>query len=287
MAGKPWYNNGKIEIQIGANEKIPDGFVRGRKPLTQEERQSRTNKMLASFKNKSKEELDSINRKRATTWLNNYNKKSEEEKQQIINTRVQTMNNRSDEWKKTYKDNLSKSSKGKNKGKIPWNKGLTKDTDDRVRKSANALKSYMKRHVSDIKNSDPDYFKKWRENVHLKMKENNSFIHSNDEENVYDDLVSIFGENSVVRQYSDERYPFSCDFYIPSEDLFIEVNKHWTHGGHPFDSSNKEDINKLSVMQELAKTSNFYKQAIYVWTDLDVRKQQTAKVNNLNYQVIY
>ena len=38
----------------------------------------------------------------------------------------------------------------------------------------------------------------------------------------------------VINQYKDERYPFACDFYIPSLDLYIECNYHWTHGGHPF-----------------------------------------------------
>jgi len=32
-----------------------------------------------------------------------------------------------------------------------------------------------------------------------------------------------------------------CDFYIPSEDLFIELNRHWSHGGHFYDPNNIED----------------------------------------------
>ena len=47
------------------------------------------------------------------------------------------------------------------------------------------------------------------------------------------------------------------------------------------------DISKLEDWQERAKTSRFYKNAIYVWTNLDVRKQKCAKENNLNYKVIY
>ena len=96
-----------------------------------------------------------------------------------------------------------------------------------------------------------------------------------------------YGEDDVIRQYRDDRYPFDCDFYIPSEDLFIEINKHWTHGGKPFDELDLNDISKLEDWQERAKTSRFYKNAIYVWTNLDVRKQKCAKENNLNYKVIY
>ena len=36
MAGKPWYNNGTREIQVGNNEVVPDGYTRGRLPLTPE-----------------------------------------------------------------------------------------------------------------------------------------------------------------------------------------------------------------------------------------------------------
>ena len=44
---------------------------------------------------------------------------------------------------------------------------------------------------------------------------------------------------------------------------------------------------KLNKWKEKAKTSKFYQTAIYVWTDLDVRKRECAKKNNLNFEVIY
>ena len=91
----------------------------------------------------------------------------------------------------------------------------------------------------------------------------------------------------MLRQYRDERYPFACDFYIKSEDLFIELNLNWTHGLHPFDKNNKQDLEKLATWQEKAKTSAFYKKAIYTWTDLDVRKLKAAQENKLNYFAYY
>ena len=51
--------------------------------------------------------------------------------------------------------------------------------------------------------------------------------------------------NNIKTQFSDNRYPFLCDFYIEKLDLFIEYNGHWTHGSHPFDINNKNDILKL------------------------------------------
>lgn len=52
---------------------------------------------------------------------------------------------------------------------------------------------------------------------------NNSFNTSSDEEVYYNYLLQHFEETDILRQYRDERYPFNCDFYIKSLDLFIEI----------------------------------------------------------------
>lgn len=126
-----------------------------------------------------------------------------------------------------------------------------------------------------------------KEKEYQTKKKNNSFNTSNPENNIYTDLCSQYGEDNVIRQYRDDRYPFSCDFYIPSEDLFIEYNGNWTPGGHPFDKLNLDDISKLEDWEYRSSEHPYYRNAIYTWTVLDVRKQQTAKQNNLNYVVIY
>ena len=119
------------------------------------------------------------------------------------------------------------------------------------------------------------------------MRERGTFNSSKQEDEYYLELCEQYGEENIIRQYKEERYPFSCDFYIISEDLFIELNRCWTHGGMPFEENNEECLKKLALWQEKAETSKFYKNAIYTWTDLDVRKIKTAKENNLNYKVIY
>ena len=86
--------------------------------------------------------------------------------------------------------------------------------------------------------------------------------------------------NDVIQQYISNKYPFNCDFYIPSLDLYIECNYHWTHGGKPYEGT-KEDNIKLNKWKE--KNTKFYNTAIYVWTDLDIRKRNIAKENKLNY----
>ena len=111
---------------------------------------------------------------------------------------------------------------------------------------------------------------------------------SKPENNLYEILVNKFGKDDVIRQYCDDnRYPFHCDFYIKSIDLFIELNLYFTHGKHPFGTVKDEDDKQLSIWKDRAKKSKFYENAINVWTNLDVNKQKYARQNHLNYIMIY
>lgn len=89
-----------------------------------------------------------------------------------------------------------------------------------------------------------------------------------------------------IPQYKEERYPYFCDFYIPKKDLFIELNLFWTHGGKFFEGT-VEDLNKLKIWKEKAKTSKFYRNAIKTWTIEDLEKLNYAKKNNLNYIALH
>lgn len=85
----------------------------------------------------------------------------------------------------------------------------------------------------------------------------------------------------VIYQYKDkQRYPFMCDFYIPSLDLFIECNYHWTHGGKPYENS---EIDNILLNQWKEKNTQYYINAINCWTIRDVNKRNIAKQNKLNY----
>lgn len=122
----------------------------------------------------------------------------------------------------------------------------------------------------------------------LTKKLNNSFNVSQPEKDLYEKLLKENVNKTILKQYKDpERYPFYCDFYIVEDDLFIELNAHWTHGGHPFDPNNEDDLKTLEVWKEKAKTSKFFQTAIEVWTIRDPKKLQCAKEHNLNYKVIY
>ena len=86
--------------------------------------------------------------------------------------------------------------------------------------------------------------------------------------------------SDTVTQYNEIRYPFACDFYIPSLDLFIECNYHWTHGKKPYEGTEDD---KQIVEKWKAKGTKFYINAIQTWTIRDVNKRNIAKQNKLNY----
>ncbi|MBO5003767.1 MAG: hypothetical protein J6D03_00570 [Clostridia bacterium] len=119
-----------------------------------------------------------------------------------------------------------------------------------------------------------------REHINNKKLENGTFNTSKSEDKSYEMLKETYPD--VVRQYRDNiRYPFSCDFYIPSNDLFIECNYGWTHGKHPYNENNINDTNIIELWK--SKNTKYYNNAIYNWTVRDVNKRNTAKQNNLNY----
>ena len=117
---------------------------------------------------------------------------------------------------------------------------------------------------------------------------NGTWSTSKPEEDMYVLLVNKFGINDVERQYKSVKYPFHCDFYIKSLDLYIELNATWLHGKHWFDSSNECDLQILNSWRDKVKQGHkFYNVAIDVWTVRDIKKRMAAIENNLNYVVFW
>lgn len=192
-----------------------------------------------------------------------------------------------------------------------WNNGLTADTDERVANYVNksfdtkiqkygsvfpnnAMTEEHKRKIGEaIKGKSPKKLTKEQLEIkttkqYLTRKKNDSFNKSKPEQELYEHLLKENKNKTIFRQYKDKkRYPFYCDFYIKEDDLFIELNAHWTHGGKPYDPNDVECQEQLKIWQEKAKTSKFYENAIITWTIRDVEKRECAIKNNLNYKVIY
>ena len=121
------------------------------------------------------------------------------------------------------------------------------------------------------------------------MKRNHSFGNkiSKQEKEIYNLLINIFPQTKT--QYRSKEYPFVCDFYIPEINTYIEYQGSQFHHFHPFDENNQDDINELNRLKELEykkiseNRKTQYTQMINTWTNLDVKKRNTAKENNLNY----
>ena len=130
-----------------------------------------------------------------------------------------------------------------------------------------------------------DHYQKIVENKIYK----NTIHSSKPEEKVFQFLKQKFPD--VIHQYMDkDRYPYACDFYIPSLDLFIEYQGNWTHGGHPFNPNDKDDLNKVSIWKNKLQNSgkerewqSFYFSALREWTKTDPAKRLIASKNNLNF----
>lgn len=116
-------------------------------------------------------------------------------------------------------------------------------------------------------------------------KKNHSFNSSKPEEVAYKYLHKLFKEK-IIRQKLSEEFPYKVDFYVPSKKLYIDLNESWTHGSMPFTNS-KKCKKQLEVWKEKSVNSDFFKKAIYTWTDLDVRKRKLAKQLKMNRLEFY
>lgn len=106
---------------------------------------------------------------------------------------------------------------------------------------------------------------------------------------VYRNLVKRYGVCDVFYQYGvhprDKRYPFNCDFYVKSQDLFIELNLGFKHGEHWFNQNNCNDVNRLNNL--IKNGSRKDKIAIKTWRHIDLIKEKMARKHKLNYLVFW
>lgn len=120
------------------------------------------------------------------------------------------------------------------------------------------------------------------------MKKNGTLNTSKEELYIFEKLSEKF---EVLQHYKDKsRYPFICDFYIPSLDLFIEYQGSMFHNKRPYlgiedDLKEIEEIKQKSEKRKqiTGKQKTRYDSLIETWTIRDVKKREIAKHNNLNY----
>lgn len=174
------------------------------------------------------------------------------------------------------------------------------------------LKKFIKEHSNEIKSKikatlikkyNVDNYSKTiecQQKVYNTKTKNKTHTKSKEEDKVYNLLLTKFNKDDIIRHYKSKLYPFQCDFYIKSLDLYIEYNGYWTHGWYNnkclgnFDKNNKEHIYVLQKWNKKLYEINFknqlknqYRKAIKTWTVLDPLKLKTAKDNNLKYKIFW
>lgn len=143
----------------------------------------------------------------------------------------------------------------------------------------------LKSKETNIRKFGVEHYSKsdeYKKRMYNTKKQNNSFNTSKIEE----DFASYLDSNSInyIRQYKNEKYPFNCDFYLPEKDIYLEINGTWTHGPHPFNPDNQEDLLLLNLWKE---KQGAYTKAIETWTITDPHKVQVAQENGIQLYVFY
>lgn len=278
---KHFYTDGIKTIKLEDGDVIPEGFYKGRtfksnpwnKGLTKEDDERIAQNASAMRETRIKDGS-------FVSWNTGLTKETNESLK-IVSEKVSKARKGNPSWNKgipATEEQKRKQSEAM-QGKTSWNKGLTKETNDSVK----SISEKMLGHKCFVSNWEETKRKEYET-----RRENGTINSSSKETELLNLLISLYGESDVIHQYFDkERYPFKCDFYIKSIDLFIEYHGTWTHGARPFDESDESCINTLNDWKEKSLNSKYYEIAIYNWTDLDVRKLETFRKNHLNFMIIY
>lgn len=167
------------------------------------------------------------------------------------------------------KDRLTEANASKFGGMSPFNSAEVREkaAESRMKR----IHQRMQQFAQDGQIPSDDYFESTGEMI------------------VFMELVNRFGRQDVMYQYGihpfDKRYPFNCDFYIKSLDLFIELNGHYSHHTHWFNDNDPNDVNRRNMMLETGKRRNL--NAVKVWCETDIKKRDFAKKNHLRYLVFW
>lgn len=265
-----YYTNGESNIRIPHDSKPPDGFSKGRtvKWSKESKEKAKENRMNTCFEKYGDSSYNNMKKNKETKLLRygdeNYNNRDKSKDTCLSKYGVENVSKVSDVSEKISKNLKNHNVSQETKIKISNAKSGKHLTKEKLtQKIYNTNKTYHEKGLYKDHKTKPEIF-------------------------VENFLIGVFGEDNVLYSYVDKiRYPYKCDFYVPSEDLFIEVHAGWRHNKKPFDANDEYCVAELDLWKEKAKTHPSYVNAIYQWTDLDVRKLDVAKQNKLNYVCLY
>lgn len=163
--------------------------------------------------------------------------------------------------------------------------------DKEVQDRAHALQRELLQS-DEIYKDGLTYAENYAKKCYETKKRNKTFATSKIEDELYAKLAEKFGD--VKRQYRSATYPYACDYYVPRNDLYVELQAFPSHGGHPFDPNDPKDLEKLEDWKQKSQEINFkgvqkkqYENYIEIWTIRDPEKRRVAKENGVNLLEIF
>lgn len=121
----------------------------------------------------------------------------------------------------------------------------------------------------------------------------NTHYNSSEDELYYYDLLKKKWPD-VIMSYTDDRMVspdthrhWQMDFYIPSKDMAINLNKHIRHGRRPYNPADPNCQKDVRWLKSKAEPGNFYEKILHTWTELDPLKRKIAKDTGLKYIEIF
>ena len=238
-------------------ERIRQSNIAYAKSMTQEERQQMNEKLSKAQKDRLliPENLEK-HRERQKRVMS-----TELARQHVSEGSKRRWESTSDEYKKSWSDKMSTAVT------LSWTNPIT-----RVNRIRGSKKAYEERG-EDIMHK-----------IHETKKRNSSFTKSRPAEYCIQ-LLRDAGFTVELEKHYPETHRLHCDAYVLELDLWIEFHFFWTHGKEPFDASNEEHVKLLELYK--ARNTKQYNAAVFTWSELDVRKRETAQKHGLNYRCFY
>lgn len=279
---KKFYTDGVKTIKIDENQIPPEGFRLGRtfavnpwnRGLTKADPRVARNTSNMAATRKKNNSFHSWNKGLTKDTCSSL---------KIVSEKVSASRKGKSSWNKGIPRTLAQKQAQSlaMKGRTAWNKGLNKDTNASMKAASEKLTG----HACFV--TDWQLAKK---KEYETKKRNNSFNTSKPEKQLVEQLKQTYGEADVITQYRDYRYPYNCDVYIKSLDLFIELNGTIEHNGRPYDEHCPKDLAEAAAIKQKAEASgpnSRYWNVLKWWTEIDPKKLNTLRQNNLNFRIIY
>lgn len=118
----------------------------------------------------------------------------------------------------------------------------------------------------------------------MKKVSSNRYKNTAGERIIYQALCLIYDKDNIVQQYRSKEYPFICDFYIKSKNLYIEYQGSQYHQDHLYTGSERD----LEIINEYKERCPEFGDAVELnWTVKDLIKRDKCIENNVKMIFVY